>query len=205
MHRQAFLTVVLLTQALLPLGCSNGSRRTAERPPAPDSATIVQARLAADALGKDLMPLLLGALERGGPAAAIAFCADSAQVRSARHQRAGVDVRRVGTRIRNPVNAPDSVERSLLDQLATGLEQGSMPQEIVTVIPGPDGSFQLHYIRPIVVAEPCLACHGEPSSFDLAVRRVLATRYPQDAATGYRVGDLRGAISVRIPLAPRAN
>jgi hypothetical protein len=151
------------------------------------------------------MPLLLGALERGGPAAAIAFCTDSAQVRSARHQHAGVDVRRVGTRIRNPVNAPDSVERSLLDQLAAGLERGELPQEIVTVVPAADGSFRLQYIRPIVVAAPCLACHGDPSTFDPAVEQILATRYPQDAATGYRVGDLRGGISVRIPLAPRAN
>ncbi len=149
------------------------------------------------------MPLLLGALERGGVAEAVAFCADSAQARTARHREAGIDVRRVGTRVRNPANAPDSVEQALLAQLATGLERGAMAQEIVTVIPGPDGSFRLQYIRPIVVTQPCLACHGDPQTFDPAVTQVLTTRYPQDKATGYRVGDLRGGLTVRIPLATR--
>ena len=32
-------------------------------------------------------------------------------------------------------------------------------------------------------------------------REELARRYPEDRATGYRVGDLRGAVSVRVPLA----
>jgi hypothetical protein len=42
----------------------------------------------------------------------------------------------------------------------------------------------------------CLACHGQVSSLDPAVRAVLAERYPADRATGYRAGDLRGAVSV---------
>ena len=204
MRRHALLATIALTQALLLPGCDGGGP-AADRPPAPDSATIARARLAADALGRDLMPLLLGALERGGPAAAVAFCADSAQARTARHQRAGIDVRRVGTRVRNPANEPDSVERAFLDQLALALEPGSLPQEIVTVIPAAAGSYQLQYVRPIVVAQPCLICHGDPTAFDPAVTRLLAERYPQDAATGYRVGDLRGGITVRIPLVAREN
>ncbi len=200
MSRHVRLATLPLCSALLALACSGGNGSAVDHPPTPDSASIAQARLAADALGKDLMPLLLGALERGGPAEAVAFCADSAQVRTARHRDAGIDVRRVGTRVRNPANAPDSVERSLLTQLATGLERGALPQEIVTVIAGPDGSFRLQYIRPIVVAEPCLVCHGDPATFNPVVTQVLATRYPDDRATGYRVGDLRGGITVRIPL-----
>ena len=31
------------------------------------------------------------------------------------------------------------------------------------------------------------------------VRRMLETRYPADAATGYKVGDFRGIVSVVIP------
>lgn len=200
MSRHTCFTGLLPCSVLFALGCSGGNGSAVDRPPTPDSASIAQARRAADALGKDLMPLLLGALERGGPAEAVAFCADSAQVRTARHREAGIDVRRVGTRVRNPANAPDSVERSLLDQLAAGLERGALPQEIVTVIPGPDNSFQLQYLRPIVVAEPCLACHGDPTTFAPLVTQLLATRYPEDQATGYRVGDLRGGITVRIPL-----
>jgi len=35
-----------------------------------------------------------------------------------------------------------------------------------------------------------------------AIRSILDARYPADAAIGYRAGDLRGVLSVRIPLEP---
>jgi hypothetical protein len=35
------------------------------------------------------------------------------------------------------------------------------------------------------------------------VRRALDESYPADPATGFAVGDVRGAISVRVPLPPR--
>jgi hypothetical protein len=48
------------------------------------------------------------------------------------------------------------------------------------------------------VQEKCLACHGDPAEIDPAVRQVVAVTFPADAAVGYRAGDLRGAISVRV-------
>jgi hypothetical protein len=56
----------------------------------------------------------------------------------------------------------------------------------------------VRFLRPIRVAQPCLACHGTPATYSPAVRGLLRERYPQDQAVGYQVGDLRGAISVRI-------
>ena len=45
----------------------------------------------------------------------------------------------------------------------------------------------------------------EPESLAAAIERnvrdALAELYPGDRATGYQVGDLRGAVSVKIPLA----
>ncbi|MBZ0088891.1 MAG: DUF2309 domain-containing protein, partial [Thermoanaerobaculia bacterium] len=46
----------------------------------------------------------------------------------------------------------------------------------------------------------CGACHGQPGELAPGVAEVLARRYPGDTATGYTAGDLRGAISVRVPL-----
>jgi hypothetical protein len=48
----------------------------------------------------------------------------------------------------------------------------------------------------------CLTCHGEKAKIPPAVRAVLAREYPDDHATGFSVGDVRGAVSVRIPLVP---
>ena len=70
---------------------------------------------------------------------------------------------------------------------------GTKPQEIVETA---DGALRL--LRPIVVAAPCLTCHGAPANIDPEVRRLLAERYPNDQATGYRTGDFRGAVWVRI-------
>jgi hypothetical protein len=47
---------------------------------------------------------------------------------------------------------------------------------------------------------PCLACHGSPKQFDVAVADLLREKYPDDRAVGYKVGDLRGAVSVRVKL-----
>ena len=179
----------------LALGCARGE-------PVMDAAArdsaVVRARLAADDLGRDLMGLLLGALEREGPAGAIAFCADSAQVRSARHAAQGVTVRRVGTRLRNPVNAPaDSLERALLERFTAGHAAGTPLTEVVEDLAGPAGR-EVVYARPILVAERCTACHGDPAGFEPVVRQVLAERYPADAATGYAPGDLRGMLVARV-------
>jgi hypothetical protein len=148
------------------------------------------------------MTALMDALERGGPGLAIHFCSDSAQVRTKRHWKDGVYVRRVSQRIRNVDDTPDTLEQEGLRQLAAEQRAGALPADVVSVIRATDGTYQLQYLRPILVQPPCLACHGDPATFAPEVRSVLARRYPNDQATGYAVGDLRGAVSVRIPLAP---
>jgi hypothetical protein len=156
----------------------------------------------ADSLGDDLMSGLAKALERGGPGLAIHFCADSAQVRTLRYWKDGVYLRRVSQRVRNVDDTPDTLELQELRQLGAEHRAGHLPDEKVSVIRAADGTYQLQYLRPLVVQPACLACHGDPATFAPEVRSVLARRYPHDQATGYAVGDLRGAVSVRIPLAP---
>ena len=53
------------------------------------------------------------------------------------------------------------------------------------------------WIRGIFIERPvCLSCHGPPGSLDPEVTTALKNLYPQDEATGYRMGDLRGAFVV---------
>lgn len=190
---------VLTASVLVALACAPSAKKA---PPVPalasDSAAVTRAREAANALGRDLQGLLLSQMERGGPLSAVAFCADSAQMRTARHAREGVHVRRVSLKVRNPANTPDAVERAALGTLASRHASGHLPAELVEVRGG-GNDRRLHYLRPIIVQEKCLSCHGDPTQIDPAVQRVLTARYPTDAAVGYRAGDLRGAISVRVP------
>lgn len=178
-----------------------GRGEVAESPPPADSASVARAREAAGALGPDLAGMLQRELQRGGPEAALAVCADSAQVRTARHSRDGLQVRRVGTRVRNPLNAPDSVEARLLAYLAEQHGAGRLPAEVTEVARSDAGDgWELRYLKPILLQEFCTACHGARDALPPAVRGLIDARYPQDQAVGYAAGELRGAISVRVAL-----
>jgi hypothetical protein len=62
-----------------------------------------------------------------------------------------------------------------------------------------EGRF-LRYLKPVFVKKPCLACHGAPSDIPGKIRVFLKRYYPEDRATGFKEGDLYGAISVKIPV-----
>ena len=55
-------------------------------------------------------------------------------------------------------------------------------------------------MKPLTVQPPCLACHGPEEGIAEEVRAALTQRYPHDQAVGYRLGDLRGAVTIKRPL-----
>lgn len=186
------------------VACGTAETRNGDTTPAvsadtlPPAAAVARARSAADGLGKELQSKLFAALDSGGPAHAITYCADSAQALSERHASEGVYIRRVSLRVRNPVNRPDSAEARELRRLDSLKQAGALPGEVVRMGRLATGESVVEYIRPIVAQERCLACHGSRDQLAPAVRTLIQTRYPDDQATGYQAGDLRGMISVRV-------
>lgn len=175
-------------------------------PPAPagvPAAELARARQAADTLMARLREVLTSALEKQGPAGAVDVCAERAQAETgAAAAELGLSVRRVSLRHRNPADAPDAYERAALERLAAEMKTQGLPAEVAEVVtPEEGGAPELRYLRPVVVAPHCLACHGAASDLAPGVAEVLARRFPGDTATGYAPGDLRGAVSVRVPLA----
>ncbi len=160
---------------------------------------LARARATADALTSELGGLLLSTLQAEGPLAAVQICSDTAQTLTARHAAEGTYVRRVSDRVRNPANSPDEAEAAQLALLASEHGRGELPGEVVRIVQR-GGIRTLHYMRPIVVAPPCLTCHGPADQIPAEVRAVIEQRYPQDNAVGYAAGDLRGAVSVRVAL-----
>jgi hypothetical protein len=161
-----------------------------------------RARAAADALTRDLKTTLTAEMSAGGPGAAIRVCSEVAQEIAAEHSTDGLTVRRVSRKARNPADRPDLFEADQLGRLAELHARGELPKEVIEVIEvvgAGDGDRTLRYLRPITVQPLCLRCHGDPEDFTPEVRRVLAERYPDDEATGYGAGDLRGAVSVTVP------
>lgn len=175
---------------------SDSPARADEIPP----AALAKAKSAADNLMKDLIGLLFSTLEAEGPAGAVRICAEVAQDRTAAHARGGIYIRRVSQKLRNQANRPDALEIQKLEQMEALHRQKNLPAEWVEVRAEPDGTKRLHYLRPIVVMEKCLACHGPRDQIQTVVLDLLGRRYPHDQAVGYRAGDFRGAVSVRVPL-----
>jgi hypothetical protein len=96
---------------------------------------------------------------------------------------------------------PDVWEQQVLatfaERAAKGEElTGMTHSEIVTE---PNGRYY-RFMKPIVVQPQCLLCHGPAEHISEEIKTMLKTTYPFDQATGYQVGDLRGAVSIKRPL-----
>jgi hypothetical protein len=157
---------------------------------------------AADLLMKTLMSRLQAALDEGGPEEAVRVCSTIAQTVT---EQLGKDwdvvVRRTSLKTRNPVNAPDAYERAWLERAEREVEQARAPTPTHEV-QGTGAERELRAMRPILFPGGiCSQCHGSPEEISPEVRALLAERYPRDQAVGFRPGDLRGAISVRVGLA----
>jgi hypothetical protein len=149
---------------------------------------------------QELGAKLQAAMQSGGPVNAIAVCRDEAPAIASRLSRnSGWQVKRVGTRVRNPLTGvPDAWEQRELAQFEQRLRGGEAADQIekLEIVAGPQAQTA-RYLKAILVAPPCLACHGARDAQPPALRAALERDYPHDAATGYSPGELRGAFSLQ--------
>jgi len=172
--------------------------------PAPqaDAAWIADARAVATSVPPTLLAVLQAEIARGGPEGAITACRDQAPALArAASQKSGWDIRRVSLRQRNPKAVPDAWERAALedfDRRAAAKEPPASLELAAVVQEG--GRSVARYIRALPTIELCTNCHGTTDRLSPAVTARLAELYPGDRATGYRVGEIRGAITLRRPM-----
>lgn len=157
-----------------------------------------RARDAIRGLGQLLQQMLGEELKRGGVDGAVRMCSENAQVVTEEFAREqGLEIRRVSARYRNPKNRPDEFEARIL---AAWAKSGKPATHIEKVKEG--GKDWLRLMEPIRLQAMCVNCHGMDGQITDEVKAVIAERYPRDRATGFKPGDLRGAFSVVVPLAP---
>ncbi len=155
------------------------------------------ARAAAQQLGGTLKARLVGAMKADGPVAAIKVCAEEAYAMAAQvSDETGIEVGRSALRLRNPGNAPDAWEHSALARFLTAQNRGEdlsamEHSEVVRV----DGEEVFYWAKPILLQKPCTVCHGTNIAPEVAA--TIADYYPDDQATGFEVGDLRGIFTVK--------
>lgn len=167
-----------------------------EEPPA---EAVERARDTVEAFGGELVATLFRELEDGNPINAIHVCRVQAQEMSASFSSDDLRVRRVSRRFRNPADEPDAYEWARLDQLQALLDDSELPDESIQVV-SEGGKKSLRYMKPIVIKQPCLMCHGQVTEIDDRVLDSIHEKYPGDKAIGYEVGDLRGAFTVVVDL-----
>ena len=158
-----------------------------------------ESRATVKSFAGSLQGALKGAIQEGGPAHAIPVCNLKAPEIAKGLSVEGRKVGRTSHRVRNPDNAPDAWEAGILEDFmaraAAGEDLKTMEQ--TAVVEGAEGPT-LRYMKAIPVGEVCLACHGGEIAPEIQAR--LDETYPEDQATGFALGELRGAFSISKPL-----
>ena len=157
-------------------------------------------RAAVKEFAASLQGELGAAIKAGGPVNAIEVCGTKAPAIAADiSKKQGWKVARTSLKLRNPKNAPDAWEAKVLKEFEARKAKGEDPaqmeySEIIV------GKHEFRYMKAIAIPAnaPCLTCHGE--KIDPTVGAKLKTLYPQDQATGYKQGDMRGAFTITQPM-----
>lgn len=193
LHLRNSLTSAAVTAvlALGPMSLAHGA----------DDPWVTEARSVAMAIPPKLLGMLTDAIATGGKDGAIAVCREKAPAMAkAASEQTGWKIRRVSQGNRNPLALPDAWEASVLadfDRRAAAGEDLSKLErhDVVTT----DGVRQQRYLKALPTQQLCTSCHGKPEDLAPGVAEQLRALYPNDRATGYQVGQIRGALALRRP------
>jgi hypothetical protein len=183
----------------------SGTALAQSAPPSTIDASLVQSTrgIAGELLGQ-LGQKLKAAMSTDGPVAAVSVCKESAPAIARQLSIANdAKVTRVGTRVRNQnMGIPNAWQKEALTQLEARLAQGEKAADIEywQVADNGHGKSELRYAKAIAVQPQCLSCHGSAQDIAAPLSDKLRIEYPNDQATGYSVGQLRGAVVVTRPL-----
>ena len=164
-----------------------------------DDAMLIEARKVAITLPPKLLAALQQEISKSGPEGAILVCKDMApKMADEISRQTGWKIKRVSLKARNDARAiPDAWEKAALEDFDKRAAAGEPPAQLEK---GEKIDNEYRYVKALPVQPLCLSCHGPVEQLTPAVKSALTQHYPNDLATGYSVGQIRGAISVRKPL-----
>ncbi len=158
---------------------------------------LVQSRGAAGQLGKELKAKLVAAIEEGGPVQGIEVCSEIApDIAQKISSETGLEVGRTAIKFRNKGNAPDDFETLSLQSFIADMDAGKPASELEAwALTQEQGKTVFRWMKPIEMGGLCQTCHG--SAISSEVQTAIDKAYPDDLATGFEPGELRGAFTVR--------
>lgn len=167
-----------------------------------DAQTLTQTRDVASQLVTRLGAKLKQEIASNGPASAVDVCQIAApEIATDISKQQGWQVGRVGTRVRNQNNQPNTWQQAALTQFSERAAKGEKFDTMETYeIVQLQGKNVMRYAKAIAVQPMCVTCHGKAEQIPPEVKARLQEKYPADQAIGYSAGELRGAVIVERPL-----
>ncbi len=142
----------------------------------------------------ELSGQLSQAIEEGGVPNAIKYCNVVAYpLVDSLSQVHDAVIRRTSLKVRNPKDAPTEAEKVMLQTYHERAGAGEEPKPHVKQLE----EGRIAFYAPIKIQPLCLNCHGKVGKdvkqehYDL-----IKQLYPEDEATGYELGELRGMWSI---------
>lgn len=165
-----------------------------------ETAELDWANEAAKEYAVALKSELTAAMHAGGTLEAIEICNTKALAIGREMSLAnGENVSRVSLRNRNPGNVPNDWQETVLIEFENRKQAGEDPSTLTWhEVAETDRGLEFRFMKAIPTAPLCLQCHGANIAPPVAGK--LAELYPNDRATGFEVGDLRGAFVVTRPV-----
>jgi len=143
---------------------------------------------------------LKSAMKAGGPVNAINVCNQKAPaIAAALSKKYGWNIARTSLKTRNASNAPDNWETKVLNKFDERKANGEdvKPMAYFEAVEN-NGKKSFRFMKAIPTGEVCLKCHGE--NIAPPIKAKLKELYPNDKATGYKLGDVRGAFTITQPM-----
>ncbi len=193
--------ILLAFTCLALAACSNEESSSTARAPAASAAVEIAAQSTSTALradaavavqrfGRQLQGELQQAMAEGGPLQAVAVCHLRAPaIADELSEETGFQLARVSLKHRNPERGqPSDWQREVLEIFERRLAAGASAGELAFSSTA-EGEYR--FMKAIPTAPLCLTCHG--TAIEPRLQADLTALYPQDLATGYQAGELRGA------------
>ena len=155
-------------------------------------AVITETKPTIMAFAKNLKVALKQGMAEGGPVKAIEVCNTVSPAIATAASSKEWQVSRTSLKWRNSDNQPDEWEKEQLIKFEEELASGVSSAALWAV---QETNKEVRVMKAIPTQQVCLACHGEDLTPE--VSKKLKDLYPDDRATGFKVGQIRGAFSLK--------
>ncbi len=142
--------------------------------------------------------VLMKKIQEEGALAALNYChIEALPLTDSVSKAQGVHIQRLATRYRNPANAANAEEQTMLADWEAAVARGDKPMPQYKEV-----DDRIDWYGAITIPHPrCLDCHGLLSEGDIfpEVLEAINKRYPDDKAVNFELGDVRGMWKISFP------